>query len=256
VSEPTPPRFGRAGARTPKLPSERDWERSAVLEPRPAPRQPELIGDGGGLPFSPAALTAPPAPLDPQDPSANALLAYLTTLSASKRPSRGLWKRGAAPPPQPPPTLDGWRELARTDEEVLFAFGLPPKLLTMAFRQASRRRGWTHVGTTSAGSLRATREGIRASSWRLDPTREPQPEDTMLHVLLTEQTFAGGQRADGRVLAPDLYTDEHELVLTMFVTPRPGYQSASPNPETPVRIALPQPIGTRQPIDGALMELS
>ncbi len=226
-----------------------------MLEPRPAPRQPELVGDGGGLAFSPAALTGPPEPLDPQEPAASALLAYVAKLSAPKRPARAPWRRGAAPAPQPPPTLDGWRELARTDEEVLFAFGQPPKLLTMAFRQASRRRGWTHVGTTSAGPLRATREGIRASSWRLDPTREPQTEDTMLHVLLTEQTFAGGQRADGRVLAPDLYIDERELVLTMFVTPRPGYQSGSPNPETPVRIALPEAVGRREPIDGALMDL-
>jgi hypothetical protein len=241
--------------REPKLPSERDWERSAVLEPRPAPRRPELIGDGGGLPFSPAALMALPKPLDPLDPAASALLAYLTTLSAPRRPSRAPWKRGA-PSQQQPPTLDGWRELARADDQVLFAFGRPPKLLTMAFRQASRRRGWNHVGTTSAGPLRATREGIRASSWRLDPTREPQPDDTVLHVLLTEQTFAGGQRADGRVLTPDIYIDEQELALTMFVTPRPGYQSASPNPETPIRIALPEPIGTRQPIDGALIKFS
>lgn len=240
----------------PKLPSERDWERSEVLEPRPAPRYPALIGDGGGLPFPPAALTAPPAPLDPQDPAASALLAYLRTVSAPKRQSRAPWRRGAAPAPQPPSNLDGWRELARTDEEVLFALGRPPKLLTMAFRQASRRRGWTHVGTTSAGPLRATREGVRASSWRLDPTREARPDETVLHVLLTEQTFAGGQRAEGRVLVPDVYTDDDHLVLTMFVTPRPGYQSASPNPETPVRIALPEPIGTRQPIDGALVEFS
>jgi hypothetical protein len=238
----------------PKLPSDRDWERSAVLEPLAAARHPELIGDGGGLPFSPAELAGPPEPLDPQDPAAGALLAHLTARAAPKRGSRVPWKRGAAAPPEQPPSLDGWRELARTDEEVLFALGHPPRLITMAFRRGSRRRGWTHVGTTSARPLRATREGIRASSWRLDPTREPQPDETVLHVLLTEQTFAGGQRADGRVLAPDLYMDEDELVLRMFVTPRPGYQSGSPNPETPVRIALPEPAGGRQLIDGALME--
>lgn len=228
-----------------------------MLEPRPAPHHPKLIGDGGGLPFSPAALAGPPEPLDPQDPAASALLAYLTARTTPKRASRGApWKRATTPPPEPSPTLDGWRELARTDDEVLFALGHPPKLLTMAFRQASRRRGWTHMGTTSARPLRAVREGIRASSWRLDPTREADPEETVLHVLVTEQTFAGGQRADGRVLAPDIYIDEHELVLTMFVTPRPGYQSASPNPETPVRIALPQPVGERQLSDGALAQFS
>ncbi len=76
----------------------------------------------------------------------------------------------------------------------------------------------------------------------------------MLRVLVTEQTFAGGKRADGRLLQPNLYVDAEELVLTMFVTPQPGFQSRSPNPETPVRIALPHPVGTRRLVDGALYD--
>ena len=74
----------------------------------------------------------------------------------------------------------------------------------------------------------------------------------MLRVLVTEQTFAGGQRANGRVLPPDLYVNAEELLLTMFVTPQPGFQTRSPNPETPVRIALPHLVGPRRLIDGAL----
>jgi hypothetical protein len=54
------------------------------------------------------------------------------------------------------------------------------------------------------------------------------------------------------VLAPDLYESEHELVLTMYVKPESGLQIQRPNPETPVRVALPQPIGNRKLIDGAL----
>ena len=76
----------------------------------------------------------------------------------------------------------------------------------------------------------------------------------MLRVLVTEQTFAGGKRADGRLLQPNLYVDAEQLVLTMFVTPQPGFQSRSRNPETPVRIALPDPVGTRRLVDGALYD--
>jgi hypothetical protein len=79
------------------------------------------------------------------------------------------------------------------------------------------------------------------------------PEDTVLRVLVTEQAFASGQRASGRVLAPDIFIDESELALTFFVTPRPGYQNAARNPETPVRVALPHAIGARRLIDGALL---
>lgn len=224
-----------------------------MLEPRPAPRQPELISDGGGLPFSPAALVAVPGTLDPEDPAVGALIAQISRQTAAGRGFRRPRKQ-VEPPAPTARGLEGWRLLARNEGEALFARGRPPHLLTVAVRQDVRRRNWTCVGTSAARPLRATRDGIRASSWRLDPTHELEPEETVLRVLVTEQTFAGGQRAGDRVLAPDLHVDMEELVLTMFVTPQPGFQSRSPNPETPVRIALPHPVGQRRLIDGALYD--
>jgi hypothetical protein len=244
MSEQPSRRFGRFRGRDPKPPSERDWERSALLAARLAPRLPEIVSDGGGLPFALSALDGPPAPLDGADAAVAALL-YQLKFQASRR--------GEAPPDGGAALLDGWRQLARTDDEVLFAIGLPPRLLTVAVRREGRRGDWVCANSSASEPLRATREGIRASSWRLDPTHEPAAADTVLRVLVTEQAFAGGQRADGRVLEPDLYVDEHELVLRMFVTPRRGFQSGSPNPETPVRVALPEPLGSRQPADGAFM---
>jgi hypothetical protein len=241
-------------ARAPKLPSEHDWERSVVLEPRPAPRVPELIRDGGGLPFAPAAFTRPPEPLDPEDSAVGALLAQLSRRTASKGASRLPWRRATAALaiPQASPSLDGWRLLARTEEEVLFGRGRPPQLLTVALRRDGRGGRWTCLGVSAARPLRTTRDGVRASRWRLDPTSEAAPEDTLLRVLVTEQTFSAGQRADSRVLSPDLYVDAEELVLTMFVTPLPGFQTRSPNPETPVRVKLPHQVGSRLLIDGAV----
>ncbi|HWF74057.1 MAG TPA: hypothetical protein VG186_11965 [Solirubrobacteraceae bacterium] len=237
----------------PKLPSERDWARAAVLEPRPGPRYPELISDGGGLPFPPAALAGPAQPLDPEDPAAAALLSHLTARAAPKRTSRVPWMRSTEPPP-PPGSLEGWRQLARTEDEVFFALGLPPRMLTAALRRAGRRRTWTFVGSSAARPLRVARDGIRASSWRLDPTHEPEPEPeaTTLRLLVTEQAYASGQRADGRILPPEIYLDDDELVLTVFVTPPRGFQNGTPNPETPVLVALAHPVGARQLIDGAL----
>lgn len=224
-----------------------------MLETRPGPRHPELISDGGGLPFPPAALAGPPGPLDPEDPAVVALLAHLTARAAPTRASRAPWRRSAAPSPAPPPArLEGWRQLARVDDEVLFALGRPPKMLTMAFRLDARGRTWSCFGSSAARPLRATEDGIRASSWRPDPAHETQPDDTVLRVLVNEQSFAGGQRAAGRILPPYIYVDAEELVLTIFVTPLPGFKNISPNPETPVRIALPHPVGTRRLIDGAL----
>jgi len=196
-----------------------------------------MVSDGGGLPFPLSALDEPAGNLDPQDPAVAALLAQLRA-----RPTRGA----------PPPDLDDWRLLARTDDEALFGRGLPPALVTAAVRKGARRGGWSYVASSAARPLRATRDGIRASSWRPDPTHEPTPDETTLRLLVTEQAFAGAQRAHGRVLPPDLFADEDELVLTMFITPRPGFQARSPNPETPVCVALPHPVGARRLLDGAL----
>jgi hypothetical protein len=252
MEEPGPSRLGRLAALATRLPSERDWERSSVLEPRLASRDPELISDGGGLPFALAALSTPPEQLDPRDPAVAALIVQLTPREPATRTSRKPWKRAPEAEPPPAPSLAAWRQLARTDGEAVFGRGRPPELLTVAVARESRRPTWTCISVNAAQPLRAAREGVRASSWRTDPSHPPKTGDTELRVLVKEQTYSGAQRADGRVQAPDLYVGEVELVLRMFVTPRPGFQARAPNPETPVRIALPHPIGPRRLIDGAL----
>lgn len=223
-----------------------------LLEPRLVPRRPERVSDGGGLSFAPAALAAPGGSLDPEEPAVAALIAQINAQAAPVSGFRVPWKQDA---PQPvPASLVSWRLLALTDGEALFARGDPPQLLTAAVRRDTRRGTWKCVTVTKARPLRAARDRIRASSWRLDPTAEPGPGETVLRVLVTEQTFAGAQRANGRVQAPDLHVDADELILTMFVTPKPGFQAKAPNPETPVRVALPQPVGLRRVTDGALYD--
>jgi hypothetical protein len=224
-----------------------------VLEPRRGPRVPELISDAGGLPFPPSALDGPFEPLDPRDPAVEMLAARLEgragsgPLRASKQPRE---PRGSTS------ILDGWRLVARTGDEALFGLGVPPELVMIAVKKAGRRGSWSRADRTAGRPLRVTREGIRASSWRLDPSHPPTAEDTVLRILVTEQTYAGGKRADGRVLDPDLYEDERELTLTMFVTPLEGFLMRSPNPETPVRVALAQPVGGRKLTDGAVYDHS
>jgi hypothetical protein len=249
-------RASRRAPRQPKPPSERDWERSALLEPLPAERLPRMISDGGGLPFAPSALAGSSEQLSAEDPPVAALLAHLALHAQPKRSVRTRWKRGSDSPPPQPPSTAGWRQLARTDDEALFGAGFPPALLTVAVRYDPRRRAWVHAGSSRARPLRATRDGVRASSWRLDPSRPPEPQDRTLRILVTEQTFSGGKRAEGRVLPPDLHIDEERLILTVYVSPRPGFQAGSSNPETPVRIALAEPLGQRVLVDGGLVDLT
>lgn len=242
TEQPQPGRLRRLRSpREPKLPSESEWERSALLVALGGPRRPELVSDGGGLPFPLSALEGPAPALDPSDGAVAVLIAQLAYQAARRRePSASAAERVA-----------GWRELARAQDEVLFGLGSPPRLVTVATRR--ERREWACVASSTFEPLRAVRGGVRASTWRLDPAQELTPQETILRVLVTEQAFAGGQRADGRVQPPDLFADAGELALTFFVTPRRGFQSGARNPETPVRVQLPHPLGARALRDGAIV---
>ncbi len=227
-----------------------------MLVPRLVEREPELVSDGAGLPFAPARLSGAAAALDLSDPAVAALLAQIR----GERPKLRLpWRRGGdeqgpEDTPEARAELSGWRELARGEGEALFGRGRPPQLLTVAIRLDQRSGLWGSIAVTRDRPLRAARELIRASSWRTEPGAEPQAQDTELRILVTEQRRAGGKPADGRFLVPDLHLGPDEVVLTIFVSPLPVMGVQGSNPETPARIALPEPFGDRALIDGAIYE--
>jgi hypothetical protein len=212
--------------------SQRAWERAELLEAQPAARLPALISDGGGLAFAPAALDAQPERLDGDDPAVAALAAELAAR-----------KRGG---------LEGWRVLARTEDEILYGAGRPPELVTATLRRHPKNGTWAFAGASTAEPLRAARDGIRASSWRVADADEADPDPAVLRIFVTEQAFASGQSAKGRILTPDLYVGDDELVLTIYVRPRPGFQMGARNPETALRVRLPVAVGERRLVDGAL----
>ncbi|HEX4108613.1 MAG TPA: hypothetical protein VHX88_10795 [Solirubrobacteraceae bacterium] len=234
----------------PKLPGEKDWARCAALEPVAGSARPVLVGDGGGPPFPPSALFAPPDALDEAQPDVAALLAHLEQRAAARRKAA---PRGEAALIEGPvsPSLEGWRALVRGEGEVLYGHGVPPRLQTVALREDARRGRWSVYGSTAGRVLRPVRDGLRASSWQLDPEQALDPQTTELRLMVTEQSSASGQRADGRVQPPELWADARALVLTVFVTPRPGFQNNVKNPLTPVRVTLPEPLGERVLCDGS-----
>jgi hypothetical protein len=114
------PRIARRSAHEGKLPSERAWQRSRVIEPRPVPRHPAFVSDGAAPAFPPTALLAPPGGLDAADGAVAALVSLLLAQGIAVE-------------------LGDWRVLVRTDEEAVFARGLPPQLALIAVRRESRR---------------------------------------------------------------------------------------------------------------------
>jgi hypothetical protein len=99
-------------------------------------------------------------------------------------------------------------------------------------------------------SFDAIRDGNPASAWRLDPAAGPPgPEETELHVLVTERHCASGRNAEGRVERPDVFYREDEIRIVAYVTALPGMQTCPGNPSTPAVFVLPEPIGARRIVD-------
>jgi hypothetical protein len=223
------------------------------LIPQDSTPEPGLISDGGGLPFSPERPFAPFAPLDPREPPVAALLVQIDRGRRQAQPTRMLRPKPKPPPIETAEKLTGWRELARAEDEVLYGRGRPPQLLTVAVRRGRLGR-WAPLGASNSRPLRAIRDGVRASSWRLDPTFTLRPELTALQILVTEQTMASGTPVEDRLLTPDLYLDSERVLVRVYVQPLEGYIGRTSRHETPVIVALPEPLGRRQVLDGALYE--
>jgi hypothetical protein len=229
------------------------WERAQHLTPAPVPREPELVGDGGGLPFATQATFTPFEPLDPSERSVAALLLQIDRSRRQAMPQRLMRSRAMPPHMETADKLAGWRVLASTDNEILYGRGRPPQLLTISVTR-NRRGRWSPLGVSNKRPLRVTRDGVRASSWRLDPDFRVTAETRELRILVTEQTMASGKLADDRLLTPEIYLDDGELMLRMYVRPIEGYVGRAQKHETPVIVELPEAVGGRQVIDGALYE--
>jgi hypothetical protein len=229
------------------------WERAKHLKPEPTARQPEMVGDGGGLPFATEATLTPFQPLDPSEPSVAALLLQIDRSRRQNMPQRPMRPRAMPPHMETADKLAGWRVLASTDDEILYGRGRPPELLTISVRR-NRRGRWSALGVSNRRPLRVTRDGVRASSWRLDPDFRLAPDTRELRILVTEQTMSSGALADDRLLTPEIYLDDDELLLRLYVRPIEGYVGRAKKYETPVIIDLPESVGDRKVLDGALYE--
>jgi hypothetical protein len=233
----------------PKPTPEKEWAKADTVLPLPTRRLPTEISDGSGLGFSPETLTAELPPLDPEDPAVKVLIQQIDH-SAFGPQVRLPWRREHRSATELAALLDGWRLLASTQERRLFAKDVPPRMLTVGVQRKGKR--WEIGGVSPARQIRASRNGLRASSFRLDPEHPPTPQDSVLRLLVTEQTRGGGRLAYGRFQAPDLYLDEQEALLRCFITPLDGWQAGTRAWETPVLVQLPEPLGDRRVVDGSI----
>ncbi len=95
--------------------------------------------------------------------------------------------------------------------------------------------------------------GVGRAEWRLDPAfPAPAAGDRQIHVLINERACASGQSPEGRVLPPMVTSSPTAMTIAILVTNRPGGQDCPGNPDLPMTVDLPEPLGGRPLLDGAV----
>lgn len=148
---------------------------------------------------------------------------------------------------------ENWLILRETEDEVLLVHRGSDGL---AFQTVTRDGGsWRWTGSQMGGPCPlhyAVPEGLNAVDWVVDPSGLPlDPEATSLQVLATERECASGQEMGDRLQEPEVVMTAEEVRIVLAAEPPPGDAfTCQGNPETPVIVELPEPLGEREVIEG------
>ena len=93
---------------------------------------------------------------------------------------------------------------------------------------------------------------VGPAAWWVDPTAPaPEPDATTISALIRERACASGRSPEGRVIAPTIFSSEDAVLVSVFVRQPAGAQDCPGNPEFPLEITLPEPLGDRRLLDGS-----
>ena len=105
------------------------------------------------------------------------------------------------------------------------------------------------VGAVLLGGCGAFPGDTAAASWTLAPGDAVGPTSEQLQVLVTRVGCNSGVTGD--VEEPEVEFNSDRVVVTFVVTPgEPGSADCQGNPDVPLLLMLPEPLGNRALIDG------
>lgn len=212
---------------------------SPSVEPTPElPLDPGVLGltCGDGIAFHPSLLAVPGQAQNDPDPPAAALRVEITGSADELTLPRAGWVRVAQLADRvqfvaPDDDGDGW-----------FVVGM-----------MARDGRWTLDLKGECQPEVVLPAGIGRAEWRLDPAFPlPGAGDRQIHVRINELACASGQPPEGRVLPPIVAPSQTAMTIAILVTNRPGGQDCPGNPDFPLTVDLPEPLGGRPLLDGAV----
>ncbi len=133
--------------------------------------------------------------------------------------------------------------------------GKPLDETSVAFMNFERVDGeWRWAGAQSGGPCRletSLPDDLNRVDWRIDPSADPlTAASARINVLVTERACASGQAMGDRLLGPEIVMTEDTVLIAFAATAQRGGQNCPSNPEQPVVVDLPEPLGDRQVFDG------
>lgn len=211
---------------------------SPSLEPTgELPLDPGILGltCSDNLIFHPALLQAPGhAETDP-DAAAQALRVYIAEIGFATHPR------------------SGWVRTAQTADRAQFIAQDPDGDRWFVLGFVTRQGNWRIDLAGKCQPEIVPPAGVNRAEWRLDPAfPAPAVGDQQVHVLIHEQACASGQSPEGRVLPPIVASSPTAMTIAILVTSRPGDQDCPGNPEFALTVDLPEPLGGRTLLDGAV----
>lgn len=84
----------------------------------------------------------------------------------------------------------------------------------------------------------------------LDPESLPEPDSTLVRLLVTEQGCAGGREMGDALRGPQVRETDDAVLVAFAVVYTPGSNTCPGNPPTSVTIELSEPLGERMVLDG------
>jgi len=193
-----------------------------------------LVTCSGVPPVAYSALSNPVPIGEIDHPSAAALRTLL--------PESGAWE-----------LPDGdWHAIHIGADSATFAVSTPAGFGTARFERTPRDN-WIIAGSgigRPCEPVVALPDGLGRVAIRLDPDSPPAPDDTSVHLLVTEVGCASGREIGDALLGPQVI-ETGEAVLVAFAAISPvGPANCPGNPSTPVTVHLSQPLGRRTLNDG------
>ncbi|MEX0864326.1 MAG: hypothetical protein WD269_05555 [Acidimicrobiia bacterium] len=149
---------------------------------------------------------------------------------------------------------DDWQILNQTESEITLVHEGPGGEISFIFVSHEDDQ-WRWSGASSGGACPleyVISSGMNAVDWRLDPSSPaPTAESTEIAVLITERECVGGQEIGDRLVGPQIIMTESVVRLAFAAQPPDGTAfDCQGNPETPLSVVLPEPIGDRELVEG------